>query len=219
MVRTKPWPKTPPGSLAQSSFSRAWTKRALMRVALVSSSMETSRSSRSHFRRSTERKVVMDAKELPARPSLEQYKKQAKDLVKAFKGCRASAYKDPGAIQRIKWHHPRLGQLPEAEIRNAKFALGDAQLVIAREHGFESWPKFAKHLEALARERTAASLDNPRTTFIEAACVPRDSGHASGTLELAEAILAAHPEVARSDIHTAAILGDDVNVRRFLALG
>ncbi len=160
----------------------------------------------------------MDAKELPARPSLEQYKKQAKDLVKAFKGFRASAYKDPGAIQRIKWHHPRLGQLPEAEIRNAKFALGDAQLVIAREHGFESWPKFAKHVEALARERTAASLDNPRTTFIEAACVPRDSGHASGTLELAEAILAAHPEVARSDIHTAAILGDDVNVRRFLAL-
>ena len=160
----------------------------------------------------------MDAKELPARPSLEQYKKQAKDLVKAFKGFRASASGDPGALQRIKKYHPRLGKLPEAEIRRAKFALADAQLVIAREHGFERWPKFAKHVEALARERKVASLDDPRAAFIEAACVPRDSGHASGTLKLAEAILAAHPELASSDIHTAAIVGDDASVRRFLAL-
>lgn len=39
-----------------------------------------------------------------------------------------------------------------------------------------------------------------------------------GTLERAEAILAAHPEIANSNIHTAAILGDDAGVRRFLAL-
>jgi ankyrin repeat protein len=160
----------------------------------------------------------MDAKELPARPSLEQYKKQAKDLVKAFKDFRARQSGDLEAIQRIKKYHPRLGRLPEAEIRNAKFALADAQLVLAREHGFESWPKFATHIEALARERTVGSLSDPRAAFIEAACVPRDSGHASGTLELAEAILAAHPGVATSDIHTAAILGDDAGVRRFLAL-
>jgi len=39
-----------------------------------------------------------------------------------------------------------------------------------------------------------------------------------GSLDRAEAILAAHPEIASSDIHTAAILGDDSGVRRFLAL-
>jgi ankyrin repeat protein len=55
------------------------------------------------------------------------------------------------------------------------------------------------------------------TEFIEAACVPRDSSHASGTLERANAILAEHPEIAQSSIHTAAILGDDAAVRRFLA--
>ncbi len=60
--------------------------------------------------------------------------------------------------------------------------------------------------------------DDPVASFIEAACVPRDSGHASGTLEHAEAILAAHPEFANSDVHTAAILGDDAAVRRFLEL-
>lgn len=38
-----------------------------------------------------------------------------------------------------------------------------------------------------------------------------------GTLDEAEAILAAHPWLAGSDIHTAAILGDDEAVRRFIA--
>ena len=61
-------------------------------------------------------------------------------------------------------------------------------------------------------------IGEPLVTFIEAACVPLDRGHASGTLERAEAILAAHPEVASSSIHAAAILGDDATVRRFLAL-
>ncbi len=61
-------------------------------------------------------------------------------------------------------------------------------------------------------------MNDSLTAFIKAACVPLDSGHASGTLESAEAILAAHPEIASSDIHTAAILGDDAAVRRFLAL-
>jgi ankyrin repeat protein len=53
--------------------------------------------------------------------------------------------------------------------------------------------------------------------FIRAACVPVDgSWHASGTLDEAQAILAAHPEVSGSSIHVAAILGDDAAVRRFL---
>ena len=59
-------------------------------------------------------------------------------------------------------------------------------------------------------------LDETRAAFIEAACVPLDSGHASGTLAGAEAILTKHPEVAAADIHTAAILGDAAGVRRFL---
>lgn len=78
----------------------------------------------------------MSGKQLPSRPSLEQYKKQAKDLVKAHQSG------DSSAFQRIKEFHPRLGKLPDAEIRNAHFTLADAQFVIAREHGFESWTKF-----------------------------------------------------------------------------
>jgi ankyrin repeat protein len=38
-----------------------------------------------------------------------------------------------------------------------------------------------------------------------------------GSLDRAEALLAKHPELARNDIHIAAILGDDAAVRRFIA--
>jgi ankyrin repeat protein len=51
---------------------------------------------------------------------------------------------------------------------------------------------------------------NPRDAFIDA-CVWH------GPLEPAAAILAEHPEIAGSDIYTAALLGDDGAVRRFLA--
>ncbi|HKR95300.1 MAG TPA: ankyrin repeat domain-containing protein, partial [Candidatus Angelobacter sp.] len=54
------------------------------------------------------------------------------------------------------------------------------------------------------------SPPDPTTAFIEAA-----TWH--GSLERAETILAAHPEIAKSSIHVAAILGDDTVVRRFLA--
>src|SRR4029453_14757231 len=56
-----------------------------------------------------------------------------------------------------------------------------------------------------------------RTAFIEAAGVPRDASHRSGTLEAANRILAAHPELSTSDVHTAAILGNDAAVRGFVA--
>jgi ankyrin repeat protein len=165
----------------------------------------------------------MDAKPLPARPSLGQYKKQAKELLKLFRTARSrnSSYSEDvrsEIIQRVKKQHPRFANLADQEIARAKFALADAQFIIALEHGFESWPKFAKRVEALASVNFAASVGDPVAAFIVAACVPRDASHISGTLERAEAILAAHPSVANANIHTAAILGDPSGARRFLAL-
>src|SRR3989442_2890192 len=52
---------------------------------------------------------------------------------------------------------------------------------------------------------------DPRADFLRAA-----TWH--GPLETAAAILAAHPEIASSDIYTAAIVGDAAAVQRFLAL-
>ncbi len=150
----------------------------------------------------------MDPKPLPARPSLEQYKKQAKELLKAYRSANVET------IRRVKRNHPRFEKLAEHShvlppgFDVTKFALADAQLVIAREHGFESWPKFARRIEVINSE--VAALENPVAAFIEAAIW-------HGTLEAAEAILAAHPEIAQNSIHVAAILGDDAAVRQFIA--
>ena len=63
-----------------------------------------------------------------------------------------------------------------------------------------------------------AETDGPVAAFIQAACVPLDAGHASGTLDQAESIRAARPDVASNSIYTAAILGDNAAVRRFLEI-
>jgi hypothetical protein len=123
----------------------------------------------------------MDARELPARPSLEQYKKQAKNLLKAF---RAS---DAEAMRRVRRGHPRFRKLAEAEFRSASFALADAQLVIAREHGFESWPKFAKHIGDLLRK------DSPVSIFESAA-----DAVVAGDLTTLTRLLRESPELIRS---------------------
>jgi hypothetical protein len=77
---------------------------------------------------------------LPTTPSLEQLKNQAKDLLRALRA------RDQQALLRIEQHLP---------YRSAAAALSDAQLVIAREYGFASWPKLKRHVMALVAERQA----------------------------------------------------------------
>ena len=72
---------------------------------------------------------------LPDNPDLDQYRRQAKDLRKALGAG------DPAALERVRRFHPQ-GALD----RPAKLA--DAQLVLAREHAFASWPAFAAEVEA-----------------------------------------------------------------------
>jgi hypothetical protein len=83
----------------------------------------------------------MPVRLLPDRPNLGQYKKQAKELVKALRSA------DADALARVRAHHPRLGAVTASDARLTAFVLADAQLVIAREHGIESWPKFLQEIE------------------------------------------------------------------------
>jgi ankyrin repeat protein len=147
----------------------------------------------------------MPDKSLPDHPNLDQYKKQAKDLVR---DCRSGS---PSALARLHRNHPKLGQSP--------ISLTAAQLVLAREHGFDRWPRFAAHIETLRIKRAVDSLqDDAVAGFLIAASVPRDgSDHTSGTLEEAKAILARYPHVAGANIYTAATLGDEIAVRSFLS--
>jgi ankyrin repeat protein len=90
---------------------------------------------------------MSDALPLPARPNLDHYRKRAKDLVKT---CQSS---DAAALEQFSARWKRVKQTD----RTPACTLTNAQFVIAREHGFESWPKFAKHLDGLARARSPVS--------------------------------------------------------------
>jgi hypothetical protein len=69
---------------------------------------------------------------LPPRPSLEQLRKQAKDLLRA---CRAG---DAQALERLRRHAPTASEP----------TLAEAQFALAREYGFESWPRLVHQLRA-----------------------------------------------------------------------
>jgi ankyrin repeat protein len=72
---------------------------------------------------------------LPARPSLEQLRKQAKDLLRAARAGDASA------AARLRAVSTRFDSTDAATP-----ILADAQLAIAREHGFTSWSELVHHI-------------------------------------------------------------------------
>jgi hypothetical protein len=121
----------------------------------------------------------MAVRELPAHPNLEQYKKQAKELLRA---CKSG---DSEALRRIKEHH-RTDKASDAARPSAKSTLADAQFVLAREHGFESWPKFAKHIEGLRGEHSPATVWRLAETAMIA-----------GDLTTLESLLRDHGEIIR----------------------
>jgi uncharacterized protein (TIGR03067 family) len=80
------------------------------------------------------------ANTLPARPNLDHLKSQAKTLIASLKDG------DTAAVRSfIKWL-PAAAKLSPAKARAAGFRLADAQSVIARQHGFDSWPALARHV-------------------------------------------------------------------------
>jgi ankyrin repeat protein len=92
---------------------------------------------------------------LPFRAGLERYEKQATEIVKAYRSG------DPEAIYCVRQFHPRLrgrahtndrNDVTDSEIRKAGVTLADAQCIIARWYGFESWPTIAEFVDAVAQE-------------------------------------------------------------------
>jgi hypothetical protein len=82
-------------------------------------------------------------KPLPAQPSLEQLKKQAKELVKSHRA------QDASTVALIREFLPALAGKTEEEMILFPFALHDAQSVIARQYGFLSWSHLRDHVEKL----------------------------------------------------------------------
>jgi len=116
-------------------------------------------------------------KPLPLRPNLEQLKKQAKLLLKGHREG------DPGALRRIREHHPRWRKSADASLQKARLTLADAQLVLANEYGYANWAKLKAHV--LLQETAPAS---------EAVKALRDAA-GRGDLAQLNTLLDAHPQL------------------------
>jgi ankyrin repeat protein len=139
----------------------------------------------------------MSARQLPERPNLDQLKHQAKDLLQA---ARAG---DADALARFRIL-PAFANDSDANLRRRPLGLHDAQSVIAREYGLESWNALRAHVEELTLEFSAAV-----GAFIEAAT--------DGRTDRAERLLELHPGIVRADFHAALVAGDVETVERRLA--
>lgn len=138
---------------------------------------------------------------LPARPSLEHLKKQAKRLLRAARDA------DPAAHFRIG---PYFGD-------PARITLQQAQLVVARDYGFSSWTRLKRHIDSgVGADETT---ETRATRFLDLACMHYgpDPNRGPAEFEQAAALLAAHPEIAAHSLHCAAAAGDRDQLRRILA--
>jgi ankyrin repeat protein len=117
---------------------------------------------------------------LPERPDLEQLRRRAKELREAARRG------DTRALARVARHHRSGGR--------GEVTLAAAQLVIARELGFSSWPQLKAAVDA------AASTQSEVSVLLEASIYGRQ--------RQAMEVLAGDPGVARRDLRAAAVLGD-----------
>lgn len=134
---------------------------------------------------------------LPERPNLEQLKRQAKDLLRAAKAH------DPAALARMR-ALPAFARDHDDDRLATTMALHDAQSVIARELGFDSWPALVERVEELTLEFGVAVEQ-----FIDAATEVRP--------ERAARLLRLHPRIANANVHTALLLGDAARVESHVA--
>ena len=102
---------------------------------------------------------------LPPRPSLEHLRKQAKDLLKAYRAAH------PRALARFRQSQPRLAGASDDHLERLSISLRDAQRVVAAEYGFASWPHMLRevHLKEM--------IDMLEVTVDRVAVVPESQQH------------------------------------------
>lgn len=128
------------------------------------------------------------SRQLPERPSLEHLKKEAKRLL------RDAQIGDTEALRRFATL-PAYSGLSAAALQMHDLKLHDAQSVVAREHGFDSWNALRDEVETggLTLEAAADALAQSAT---------------DGGLARARHLLARYPAVTRASWHAALVAGD-----------
>lgn len=90
--------------------------------------------------------------DLAFRATRDEYQREAEALFQALNS------RDAAAGWRFKWEHPRFRGKTIDAVKASTLDLGDAQLVIAREYGFDGWADLVAFSEA-------ATVDGPVARF------------------------------------------------------
>ena len=153
----------------------------------------------------------MPPRGLPGNANLEQLKKGAKSFQRAVRAG------DAGAAEFVREFHPRLADAQPGSSELNGFTRTDAQLVIARQFGFSSWPKLKAHLELVARYARSpheqpvgeplADAQAVVDEFLRLACLTYGDDDPD-RFRRAQALLEQHEWLARASIHTIAATGD-----------
>ena len=108
------------------------------------------------------------ARAMREHPDIDQLRRQARELLEAYRA------QSLDAIIEVTAHHRTA--TPET------FALHDAQFVLARSYGFESWPKLKAAVEGVTTKRLHEAVKK-------------------GDLDAARALLARRPEIEIGRAH------------------
>ena len=140
----------------------------------------------------------------PYRPDFNQFKRQAKELLKAYRSG------DANAVAEVQQHE----QAPDP----AAFALHDAQRVLARSYGFPSWHKLKSYVQTIQPywRPLEPKSDDDANRFLRLACITYFDGDHPSRRVKARQLLAAKPQLAKANIYTAAAVGDVAAVADFL---
>jgi hypothetical protein len=148
---------------------------------------------------------------MPERPHLDSFRRQARALQRAVRAG------DPDAVARLARSHPGGATGDIGDLR-----LSVAQLVVAREYGFASWPRLMRYLRTVAEHSWdtglgAAPAADPAAEFCRLACLTYS--HEDGPARWAQArqVLARHPDLTTGDIWAAAAAARPDDVDRLLA--
>lgn len=148
---------------------------------------------------------------LPDQVSLDHLKKQAKELIRLYRGS------DPQAIRRFLHSLPAVANRTPDEIVSRNLRLHDAQSCLAREYGFNSWADLKTYVES----QLAARGD--RTTAVRRWLEFVYPGDVTGVMrrarpDIAVRILAETPDLPADSPHLACATGDEAALRTAIGL-
>jgi hypothetical protein len=128
---------------------------------------------------------------LPDRPSLAQLRKRAKELLRLLRNGELSA------MERLRKY--------KRDVSDP--ILADAQFVLAREHGFESWPRLAHHIQTVQSASFFLSSKPPfyRIDWTNNSIEPRQPMHTKDW----ENVCAVIKDWGLTTLNSASLIGDD----------